>query len=465
MKTIAEQLADLKATREAHQKRMMEIAQKSIDENRSMNDAEAEEFETVEAEVKTLDADISRFSRLETIQKANATSAATAAQSAAQTTAQSATGGVQVKNTEKLAPGISFARMARCLALAHIEHRDPVQIAQRVYPGDDRVAQALIKAAVPAANTGNAGWASNLINEGGIAFADFVEYLRPRTLLGQVSDRLRPIPIDTPVLIQGSGGSAAWVAEGSAKPLTQWSYTRAKLAPLKVAAIAAITKETLMRASPAADGLLRDELTRAIGSTIDTTFIDPDAAAVSGESPASILNGVTPLTLSGGTTVADIRCDIATFLTEFADNNLSIAGAFWVMPERVAIALSLIANEIGAVAFPGITPNGGTFAGLPVFVSNFVPTVTEGSVVALVRGDEIFLADEGGIMVSMSDQASLIMDNAPNGSSVTPTAATMVSMWQTNSVAVLVERFLNFSRRRDESVAWGHVTWTACPTS
>src|SRR5690606_35156476 len=112
----------------------------------------------------------------------------------------------------------------------------------------------------------------------------------------------------TPVLIQGSGGSAAWVKEGAAKPLTKWTYTRTKLAPLKVAAIAAATKETLMRASIAADTLLRDELARAVGAAVDTTFISDDAA-VTDESPAGILEGVMPLSLSGGTTVADIRCD------------------------------------------------------------------------------------------------------------------------------------------------------------
>jgi HK97 family phage major capsid protein len=270
---------------------------------------------------------------------------------------------------------------------------------------------------------------------------------------------LRRLPFDTPVLVQGSGGSAAWVKEGAAKPMTQWTYTRTKRAPLKVAAIAAATQETLMRASAAADVLIRDELAQAIGARIDTTFISDDAA-VADQSPAGLLNGTAALTLSGGATVANIRSDIQKFLTTMSEDNQSVAGCFWVMPETVAIALSLVANEVGAPAFLGIGPTGGTLQGLPAFTSQYVPTLSDGPVVALIKGSDIFLGDEGGIQVSVSDQASLSMSDAPTGNSKTPTATSVVSLWETNSVGFRVERFLNWAKRRDSAVAWGTVGWS-----
>lgn len=462
-KTIAEQLADLKATREEKQKSMQEIAQKSIDENRSMDTAEAEAFDAADAEIKTLDADIMRLSKLEAVQKANLKPAQQEADDKAkQTAAPTPRDPVQVKNTQKLEPGIAFARLARVKALAHAgllgHNRDELQIAKMVYPHDEQLIETLTKAAVPAASTGSTTWAGNLINEGGIAFADFVEYLRPRTLEGQVQDRLRRLPFDTPVLVQGSGATGAWVKEGSAKPVTQWTYTRTKLAPLKVAAIAAATKETLMRASAAADTLIRDELAQAIGARIDGTFVSDDAA-IADQSPAGLLDGTAALTLSGGATIANIRSDIKAFLTAMVTDNQTVAGCFWVMPETVAIALSLIANEVGAPAFPGIGPQGGTLVGLPVFTSQYVPSMSDGPVVALIKGSDIFLGDEGGIQVSMSDQASLEMSDAPTGTSKTPTAAQLVSLWQTNSVGFLVERFLNWAKRRSSAVAWGNVGW------
>lgn len=457
MKTFAEQVAGLKATRQEKDAEMRAVAQKSVDEGRSMDTAESEQFDTLDSEIKRLDADISRLSVLADRDKASAKGIDTE-----EKTERPASGGadrlpLQMKNTEKLEAGMGFARVARVKAIAHVEHIDPAQIAKSIYPNDEKLIQSLTKAAVPAANTANATWAGNLILDGGAYFADFVEYLRARTVVGQVSSRLRRLPFDTPVLVQGSAGAAKWVGEGVAKPLTQWTYTKTKLEPLKVAAIAAATKEMLMRASTAADALIRDELARSVEAAIDGTFVGT-AAAVAGTSPAGIRNGVTATTLTGDGTVEGIRCDVATMLKALVGNNLSVSGAFWVMPETVAIDLSMATNLAGAPAFPGVTPTGGTFAGLPVFTSQYVAA----NVVMLIKGDEIFLGDEGGIQVSMSDQASLVMDDAPAMNSTTPTAATVVSLWQTNSVGFLVERFINFTKRRPQAVVWATVNWDAC---
>ncbi|WP_080700521.1 hypothetical protein [Bordetella hinzii] len=62
----------------------------------------------------------------------------------------------------------------------------------------------------------------------------------------------------------------------------------------------------------------------------------------------------------------------------------------------------------------------------------------------------------------MSDQASLVMDDAPTMNSTTPTAAQVVSMFQTNSVAFLVERFINFAKRRPQAVVWANANWNPC---
>lgn len=470
MSNYAKQIADLQATRKAKAEEMKALAKTAEEQGRTFDTGEQEQFDELKAAIAQIDKSIANLRDLEAIEKAEAADAATAKAVSGDERAKSAVsvirgGDVQVKDTTKLDKGIAFARLARVKALAFTGQagtRNEIEIAQNLYPGDETLVKSIQKAAVPAASTGSTTWAGNLINEGGAAFADFVEYLRERSLYGQISDRFRRLPFDAPVLVQSSGGTAQWVKEGDAKPLTQWTYTRAKLTPLKVAAIAAATKETLMRASVNADAFLRDELARAVNARIDGTLIST-AAAVQDESPAGLLNGTPPLTLSGDGSVAGIRCDIAQFLKELVGDNLSVSGAFWVMPETVAIDLSLATNEVGAPAFPGITPNGGTLAGLPVFTSQYVPIDSDGPVVALIKGDEIFLGDEGGIQVSVSDQASLLMDNTPTMDSTTPTgSSSMVSMWQTNSVAFLVERFINWQKRRDSAVVWAHVNWNAC---
>lgn len=71
----------------------------------------------------------------------------------------------------------------------------------------------------------------------------------------------------------------------------------------------------------------------------------------------------------------------------------------------------------------------------------------------LVNAPDVYLADDGGVAVDMSREASLEMQSAPTHDSTTPTAVELVSMFQTNSVAIRAERWINWKRRRDAAVA------------
>ncbi|HYG05329.1 MAG TPA: phage major capsid protein [Stenotrophomonas sp.] len=458
---MSQHLEALERTREHHVSRRQKMLEYAQSQSRSLDDRESSEFDELTHTITRLDGDIART-------KSTLRDMATARPVNPGPTLDlpvSPDGWMRSfatpRDTQSNADGIGFARVARCLAVGFLKHQDPVQIARSMYPSDDRVSREVTKAAVPAANTLSPTWAGNTIIEGGGSFADFVDYMTPRTVFGQISSRFRRLPFDAPVLVQGSGGTAQWVKEGEAKPLTQWTYTRTKLTPLKVAAIAVATQEMLMRTSVAGDEFLRDELARAVGRRFDATLVSSDAA-VSDESPAGLLFGTDPIVLTGSGNVQGVRCDIAQFLKALIGDSLTVQGAFWIMPETVAVDLSLATNESGAPAFPGVTPTGGTLAGLPVFTSQYVPTDTSGSVVALVKGDEVFLGDEGGIQVAVSTEATLQMDTEPTQNSITPTATQGVSMFQTNSVAIRVERFVNWQKRRPGAVVWGYVNWDVC---
>jgi hypothetical protein len=73
---------------------------------------------------------------------------------------------------------------------------------------------------------------------------------------------------------------------------------------------------------------------------------------------------------------------------------------------------------------------------------------------------EVFLADDGAVQVDASREASLQMLDNPTNNSATATATTMVSMWQTNSIALRAERFINWAKRRDDAVVYmDDVNW------
>ena len=114
------------------------------------------------------------------------------------------------------------------------------------------------------------------------------------------------------------------------------------------------------------------------------------------------------------------------------------------MSSTAALHLSMLVNALGQPEFPGMTMNGGTLVGLPVIVSDYIPAGT----VIMVNAADVYLADDGEVMIDASREASIEMSDAPTANAVAGTGASMVSMFQTNSVAVRAERFVNWGKRR-----------------
>ncbi|KSR43097.1 phage capsid protein [Pseudomonas aeruginosa] len=464
MKTTAEQIAEFEATRVTKAAEMEAIMTKAAEAGETLDAEQSEQFDTLEAEIAAIDKHIGRLKQMQKAQAANAkpvTEEAGAQRMANVKALDFKEVQVRAKNTQKLEPGIAFARAAKALAIGHVNHLNAIDVAKSMYEGQENiigaVQRAVIKAAVPAGTTSHSTWAGPLVGDESSVFADFVEFLRPLTILGRFGQgnvpSLRRVPFRTRLVGQTSGGAGYWVGEGQAKPLTKFDFAGKTLEPLKVANIAVITKELLRDSSPAADVIIRDQLAAALSERQDLDFIDPAKAASAGISPASILNGIVGIP-SSGTDADAVRADVkAVFSAFIAANNAPTSGV-WVMDAITALSLSLMKNALGQNEFPGITMNGGIFEGLPAIVSQYVPRDSGGGIVALVNAGDIYIADDGGVDISMSTEASLQMDNAPTNNSTTPTATQLVSLWQTNSVGFLAERTVNWDRRRDSAAAY-----------
>lgn len=453
MKTIAEQIAALEASRQAKSARMAEVMQKSIDEGRSTDEAEQEEFDTLSDEVEAIDGDLKRLRSLEKAQ-ANAAKPVIANQIKTASQATALRTGVALKANEP-DKGIRFARYAKCLAIATKTHQSIVTVAEGLYGKTDADLIDIVKAAVSAMTTSNTD--ALVGNEGG--FADFVEFLRPMTVLGRFGTgnipSLTRIPFRVPLITETSESDAQWVGEGKAKPLTRMTAGRTELSPLKIATIAVQTMELIRDSSPSSDVLIRNSLAKAIAKREDLTFIDPTVAPTAGVRPGSILNGVAATANSSATGADGVREDVQAIIQNFVTANNPLQSGVWVMGATYALRLMMMLNPLGQREFPGITMQGGTFFELPVIVSNYL-----GDYVALVNAEDVWFADEGGVEIAMSTEASLEMDSAPVHNSDTPTPAQLVSMFQTNSAAFRAERTVNWARRRASAVAWmDNITW------
>lgn len=468
MTTIAEQIAALEATRAAKQERMAAVMQKSLDENRSTDTAEAEEFDTLEGEIKTIDADLVRLRKMERIQAAGAKPAADTAKAYESATARAdGVHTVQVKTVEKLEPGIAMARYAMCLTHAKGDHSKAFRFAEKYYPNTEAVVQTLkaqadganlqqimqMKATVAAGTTTDSTWAGPLVYANTFG-GDFIEFLRARTLIGQA--QFRSVPFNVRIVGQTSGGTGYWVGQGKPKPVTKFDFNATTIPFTKVAAISVITQELARFSDPSAERLVRDGLAEAVIAKIDGDLFDPDAAAVANVSPAGLLNGVAPVQGPTGPDPDDIRCALLRLWAPWDSTFIGSRPAYYTTP-AVARFLAFMRDALGNVAFPGVTPNGGTLDGIPLRVSQYLANNggSAGSPFILVDEAEVWLADDGSVTLDASEQASIEMSDTPtNSSSATVTATSMVSMWQTNSIALRCERFIWWGLRRSGAIQW-----------
>lgn len=451
----AEQIAAFEAKGLALVKANEAIMAKAADEGATLDQEQSNQFDENEADLAEIN---KHLDRLRTAEKAAVAKAVPVAGSDAEKASNARAGlRIEVKGTN-LPKGTTFTRYAMALARSKGNLMQAAEISKAW--DDTPQVETVLKAAVAAGTTTDTDWAAPLVEYQNMA-SEFAELLRPATIIGRIPG-LRRVPFNIKIPRQTGGSSVGWVGEGAPKPVSALAFDQITLGMAKTAGIVVITDELARSSSPSAEQVVREDLIAQTAQFLDAQFVDPAVAAVSNVSPASITNGVTPVTASG--TDADaVRADVQELMGKFVTANMSLAGAVWIMTEMQALALALMLNPLGQPEFAGLQINGdsgGTFFGLPVVISENVPAnpgsgeplAGMGARIILAKASEILLADDGQTMLDVSSEASLQMDSAPTNP---PAAATvMVSLWQMNMIGIRAERYINWSKRRAGSVQY-----------
>jgi HK97 family phage major capsid protein/HK97 family phage prohead protease len=439
MKTFSEQIKGFEARKVELSEVVKSVLTKAADEGRTLDAEEATQHDEAVAEIEQVEKHLSRLQAAEKISMTTATPVTGTTEKAA-TAARSSV----ITVRDNLAPGQEFARYAKCLAQAKGNLMQAEQIAKSQYPDSQRI-QTVLKAAVAAGTTTDATWAGPLVEYTNFT-GDFINFLRPQTIIGRFGQggvpALRSIPFNVRIKGQTSGGEGYWVGEGAPKPLTKMDFNDVELRWAKVANIAVLTDELVRMSTPSAELLVRDSLAQALIARLDVDFVNPAKAAVADVSPASITNSATAVPATG-TDYDAFKVDAKVMMGRFIAANISLTEGVWIMQSTQALAFSLMQNALGQAEFPGMSMNGGTLLGLPVIVSQHVPS----GVVVLAAASEIYLADDGQVMIDTSREATLMMDSAP-------TSVATRSMFQHNEIAIRAERYINWAKRRAAAVQY-----------
>jgi HK97 family phage major capsid protein/HK97 family phage prohead protease len=430
--TIAERIQGLTQTR-ADLGLQMKNLMESAPAGSTLDETTAATVDGLKLQIKNCEADETRWRDMEAVQMTKAT-AVTSPYS-------------HVSVTENVEPGIKLARYVLANIGCKYMNTDAVTYAQNRWGNSTPEVTLALKAAVAAGTTTDATWAKPLVNPA--ITADFLPLLRAATIIGKIAG-LRKVPFNVNVPAQTAGGVVAWVGELKPKPVTAMAFAMENLPFNKVAAIVVLSQELVRFSNPSAEAVVRDSLVKDIAAYLDAQFINPAVAAVAGVNPASITNGA-PTAAATTNPLADILG----LINHFATNNIPVDGLTFILSPSNALALSFRTNLDGSPEFPGIGINGGTYKGLQFITSNTVTT----NVIAL-QPQYIMMADDGGVTIDASTEASLQMDSAPTSPIVDTTV--LVSMFQMNAVALRAERYITWKRIGTNSVKY--LTATAWPS-
>ncbi|MDC5072918.1 phage major capsid protein [Acinetobacter baumannii] len=442
------QLEKVKATIAEKQKAMEALMNAAHEKKQTLNDEQNTQYSALEKDVERLEIEEKRLEKLIQAAEKAATTATPIAGGNPVEAAKSAggdpepTGKIIIKSN--LPKGIGFAQYAQAKIVSQLNAKEgrfesPLEVAKRMGFGDE-VQDLITKATL--GTTTDAGFAATLVHENQLV-GEFVELLRQATVFDKLQG-FRAVPFRSKIPSQVTGGTASWVGEGAPKPLTNPTFGEVEIGEHKLAAITVYTQELMRRSDPSVSVLVRDDLIAASAALVDATFLD--SVAASAVRPAGVLNGVT-VTPNTGETAAAYEKDLLALINTFVTNNLSLDGAYFLMSETRAAQIALLRDALGNSYFNGMALRGSrTLLGIPVITSQSL-----GNKIILVKTSEILLAQDGGVDVSYSDQATLV-----DGS-------TTHHLWQENKFAVRVEKFITWAKRRPVAAAFLDYTTTPTP--
>lgn len=456
MKTIPERIAEFEAKKADSVAKLTELVNKSLETGETLDAEQKQLRQELQDEIVEIDEHVKMLKEHQALMLKTATPVENNLNPAPRGSAVDLGAGRIVAVKSNLPKGIGFARIAQAIVHSKGNLGQAADVAKRWNdtPEISNVLRVManmgstnLKAAVAVGDSNTSGWASQLVYYDNLA-SEFYGLLYPMTIIGRIPG-LRRIPFNVRIGGTSSGSSSAWVGENNPIPASALAFTSVNLGHAKAASLVVFTRELAVMSNPQAEMVVRDDMLSAMTKFADEQFINPAVSASANVSPASITNGAVSIA-STGSTVAAIYADVSAIKKLFTAANLDMNDLVWVMRPDVALDLSMKRTSQDLPIFPDITMDGGRWFGLPVVTSNSVPTsVSGGSIIPLVKASEVYFADDGGIMLDYTQEASVqMLTNPATG------AQSLVSLFQNDLVGLRAIREMNWARRRSTGVAY-----------
>ncbi len=428
---IAEQIRALRTERDSFAEKM-----KAFGDVTSLDDVKTAEYDAIADDFEKAEKDLTRLERMqramgESVEVRGDSQAGGSASRQGVRPAFSSARDVSVE----LPKGTRFARYAMAIAAGRGSVSDALQYAKRWERQTPEVGE-YIRSVAGTSQPASPGWGSELVFQNNLA-SEFIELLMPATIIGRI-DGFRRVPFNVRIATQTGGADTVnWVGEGAPKPIGELVFDEITLPYHKIAGIVVISEELVRLSAPSAEQTVRNDLVRQISRFMDEQFLDSSITATSTR-PAAVTQGISAVAATG--TDADaLYSDLNAALADFDNaefNSIPVA----ITTRAIARGISTLRNALGQFEFTGVNPQGGTLNGMTLIVSNSCPA----GFIYLINPGEILLADDGGVRLDASNQATLDMSSSTNAT---------YSLWQNNMIGLRAERWITYKKRRAEAVA------------
>ena len=333
--------------------------------------------------------------------------------------------------------GLHYVRA--CIALAIAGNSEAEEFAAHRW-GPDSGARFVTRAAV-----GATGGSSSALAETDRARDEFIEAVRGRTCFDQLPG-VRYVPKGLPVVVETSAAVARWRKQGQAAVVTSAAFDRQAIWPLSLHALAVFSSDVMRDQSPMVErGILRT-MVAAIAAQVDAAAFDPTNGGTADKTPASLTYAAESVA-----SVNDAQGDIENALANFSGE---LDTAAWIAHPRTLAIIGLRIGDKGAATDVGAL--GGRVAGLPALACEQLSADSNGvGPLILLDGASVTACDEG-IELMPSTVGMVEMDDAPAQDSLAPAAPTgaVVSLFQTDSVALKATRRINWRLARSGACVW-----------
>lgn len=236
----------------------------------------------------------------------------------------------------------------------------------------------------------------------------FIESLRPEVPVIGLGARVIPGLIqDVVIPRQTAESTAEWIAEDASATESTPTFDGVSLSMKQLSATTRITRKMRKQSLPALDGLLRDDLRKAIAIGLNQAAITGAGTATE---PLGILN--TP-----GVTVLDVSADgqtinwalVTKLISAVDEADASMGSLGWLTNNKVKGNMMSAPRDAGSGVFILDESHGGKMAGYPIAFSSLVPSnLTKGAgtnLSALIFGNwsDMLIGQWGGMDLIVDD--------------------------------------------------------------